>query len=237
VLPTVALVPGHHYELVLPRCSGVVTENVDYVATDPLPLPTSLGALDISPLYAAYVERGRENLEHWVELHLTTDETLLPWARLYGWGLVQDGAYEPVSRGSLRVAIRCNARFDGHSPDPLVLTGYAASGYEGLPTLTTPTLTATLACEDALIVHSGDLSPLTPEEIAFYDMVPEADAGFDAGLDAGAPASGDAAVLPTLRARSVCSASHGASSPSIMALSVALWALARGRRRWARSPW
>jgi hypothetical protein len=195
VAPLEDLVVGETYDLLHPSCPSEPTESTEYRATAPLPPPTALGVLQLSPLYATYRARGRENLVYHVEIELVLDPSMERWVDAYGWGPEVDGAllrFQRLSALQSGFLVDCNTgswRGVGVPPGDRVIRG-AAGTLPSRLALFTPSVETTFRCEDALIVHPDTYVPLTPDEIAYWDRV-DMDGGAGSGLDGGVSSTVD----------------------------------------------
>jgi hypothetical protein len=196
VAPLANLVVGEDYDLYHPICPGETPSITRYRAVAPIAEPSSLGTISVSELYASNYEQGVGNRNYFVEVRLDPDPGLAlePWVRTISWDREIDGDGSAPSAWPLNVPLRvpvdCGAGY-GIAPGDHVFRGVGFV-VPGVERVATPVVASTIgACATALRVDNTTLRPLTPEEIAYWDLEPRdggvswMDGGMDGGVDGG----------------------------------------------------
>jgi len=229
------LVVGQSYDLLRDECPGVPLATYEVVAD--VPSATALGTLSSAPLRSYYAPPGVERYT-FTEVTLTPDPSLAPWLDAYDWWLDANGT--DLSARSLRsTTVRVDVSCDPGATVALTATGHAAAIPYEMPALSTPELTASLVCDDAIVVDPATEEPLTPAEIAERDRIAltdagssDPDAGMASGVDAGSRDGGSSTMPTEPDTNGNCSASPARTSGpwALLATALAL-AVGRGRRR------
>lgn len=195
--PMVPLVPGESYLVEHPPCPGGPTGTTVYDVADPITLP-SLGTVAVRGPFASNDRAGVCHRRTFVIVDLTPDPAMsdAPWSS-FTWGARVDGAASdpdvPLTLTHVRIDLDCG----GESLGPPIAEGSHAFGAIGSPwttaapiTIATADVTFVARCADAMRVDAHLLTPLTPEQLTFWDTDTDGSCTADAGADA------DAALAP-----------------------------------------
>jgi hypothetical protein len=140
-------------------------------------VPTELGDLEVSQLYAANRSQGMENREYFVEVSWSANESVLPVVGIYEQHLqLPPGSASVFQRPlqathSWRVAVACESARGELQAGANELIMFA-SPPEGDPEIQSNPATVEIDCTTALRVDNITLEPLTSEEIAYWDTTP-----------------------------------------------------------------
>jgi len=230
------LVVGQSYDLLRGECPGLPPLATYEVVADAT-LPTTLGALSASPLTSYYAPPGVDRYT-FTDVTLARDPSVEPWLDAYDWWLDANGT--ELSARSLRTTtVRVDVACDPGATVALSATGHAAPVPYDTPALSTAELTASLACDGAIVVDPATEEPLTAAEIEERDRLAltdaartDPDAGMASGVDAGTRDGGSSTMPTEPDTNGNCSVRPGRASGGWALLATALlFALGRGRRR------
>ncbi len=243
------LVAGRRYtlELALTDCS-ITPETLthSFNVTPAIPLPESLGEIRVSELYAGNRIQGLRQRQYFVIVEIDASEDALPWEGLLNTFVYDQYDVRVGEGGPLEahheVRVRVDRCRDGGSFEIFLHGGAEAFSSEVIAT--TETVRKTIDCADAMRVDLDTLEPLTPEQIAYWDMPPPMDGGLPPDVDSGPPgmrtdAGRDASPVMEEPPSDGCSCrTTHRSSPAwtSLLLGVGLASLVVGRRRRSTPP-
>lgn len=180
------LTEGADYLIRTPVCGGVgLDAGMEAVSFDEarfsvgtaVSVPTELGDLEVSQLYAANRSQGTENREYFVEVSWSANDSVLPVVGIYEQHLQRQGSSASVFQRPLqathswRVAVACESARGELEAGANELIMFASPPH-GDPEIQSNPATVEIDCSTALRVDNITLEPLTPEEIAHWDTAP-----------------------------------------------------------------
>jgi MYXO-CTERM domain-containing protein len=223
LLLTEPLVEGATYDLEQVECpSG--TPLATYTVGPAVPAPTALGTLSLE--FRAYYPGGRSPRAHFVDVTLARDPSLEPWIDAYDWWL--DAEYQRTTLRSTVMRVQVVCPLGASLP-------YSATGRAGIvpldELLSTPEVSETFACDDAVVVDYSTGRALTPAEIEEQERLRSGDAAI-VDIDAGGSIDGGSATMPTEPdTNGGCSASPAAPRAGWAGVALGMIAAALGLRR------
>ncbi|MCB9595259.1 MAG: hypothetical protein H6719_21250 [Sandaracinaceae bacterium] len=245
VRPIEPLVAGGEYTLVIRTCEdeGEIVEH-DFTVDPAYAAPASLGVTSLSELRATRPFPGGDLRYHVIVTLTLSDEAraVAPYheQQLMVSRRAQRWRSPPLEDVSEEIVVQC--RLNGDEP-PIVTESFwhLARPIAGETNLRTDVVRIDdVPCADAVRVHPETGEPLTPEEIAEMDTMPDGGVMPPPPMDAGVPEAGatpmDGSMQPDVSGMEpvegcTCRSAGAGGSPTAPGFLVLLGALARLRRR------